>query len=80
MQWCTVSRAIAVLSVLFLAAGCGKYKDQIASQKDEIEKLRLNVAGLTDDRQGLEDKVAGLEDDKRALEEKLQTLELGSRA
>jgi chemotaxis protein MotB len=75
MQWCAASRMIVALSVLAMTAGCGKYKDQIASQKDEIEKLRLGVAGLTDERGNLEDKVAGLEDDKRALEEKVQELE-----
>ena len=75
MQWCAASRTIVALSVLAMTAGCQKYKDQIASQKDEIEKLRLDVAGLTDERGNLEDKVAGLEDDKRALEEKLQALE-----
>lgn len=66
---------IGLAAVVLLATGCQKYKDQIASQKDEIEKLRLDVAGLNGDKTGLEDSIAGLSSDKRALEEKLQELE-----
>ena len=66
---------VGLAAIGLLASGCQKYKDQIASQKDEIEKLRLNVAGLTDDKGNLEGKVAGLEADKKALEEKVQELD-----
>ena len=66
---------IGLAAVVLLATGCQKYKDQIANQKDEIEKLRLDVAGLNGDKTGLEDSIAGLSSDKKALEEKLQELE-----
>jgi chemotaxis protein MotB len=66
---------VGLAAVVLLATGCQKYKDQIANQKDEIEKLRLNLAGLTDEKGDLEGSVAGLQADKKALEEKVQELE-----
>jgi chemotaxis protein MotB len=66
---------VGLAAVVLLASGCQKYKDQIASQKDEIEKLRLSLAGLTDEKGDLEGSLAGLQADKKALEEKVGELE-----
>jgi chemotaxis protein MotB len=66
---------VAVLALALLAAGCGKYKDQIASQKDEIEKLRMSLAGLDAEKGKLEERAAALAADKQALEQKVAELE-----
>jgi chemotaxis protein MotB len=72
----TTLRIVVGLSALtLLATGCQKYKDQIASQKTEIDRLNGSVSGLEEERANLESKVAGLEADKQALEAKVQELE-----
>jgi chemotaxis protein MotB len=66
---------VGLLALALLASGCQKYKDQIASQKDEIEKLRMNLSGLTDEKGKLQESLDGLAADKKALEEKVQELD-----
>jgi chemotaxis protein MotB len=67
--------ALALLALALLAAGCQKYKDQIASQKTEIDKLNAGLANLDQERATLEEVVANLTADKQGLEAKLQELE-----
>lgn len=72
----TVTRLLlATAAVALIAGGCQKYKDQIASQQDEIAKLRINVSELTDDKSDLQDTVAYLSSDKMTMEEKIQAME-----
>jgi chemotaxis protein MotB len=66
---------LAVLALAVAAAGCQKYKDQIASQKTEIDKLRADAAAAAEEKATLEAKVAGLEADKRTLEDEVKELE-----
>lgn len=71
-----LSRSVLPLLALgMLVTGCQKYKDQIAGQQDEIEKLRANVSGLTYEKSDLQDAVADLTSGKLECEGKNQSLE-----
>jgi chemotaxis protein MotB len=63
------------LTLVLMASGCQKYKDQIAGQQDEIAKLNIDLSELTDERGVLLGEVDGLETDVAALEEKNRQLE-----
>jgi chemotaxis protein MotB len=67
--------AIALVAISLLASGCQKYKDQIASQKTEIDKLNASLANLDQEKATLEEVVAGLTADKQGLEAMIQELE-----
>jgi chemotaxis protein MotB len=66
---------VGISALMLLATGCQKYKDQIASQKTEIDKLNASLSGLEEERANLDAKAAGLEADKRELEAKVGELE-----
>ena len=67
--------AVGLLALASLAAGCGKYKDQIANQKTEIDKLNASLANLGQENASLDEQIAGLSTDKQGLEAKIQELE-----
>jgi chemotaxis protein MotB len=76
----------AVLAMVALIATCGlggckKYKEQIASQKDEIEKQQIEIDQLTEERDALESNLGSvtalkvkLEDDVAAREARIAGL------
>ncbi len=61
--------------IAFLVAACGKYKDQIANQKDEISKLRIDRAELEQSKSDLEAEIEKLKSDAGALGAKNSELE-----
>jgi chemotaxis protein MotB len=73
-----MSKLIAawVAGILILGAGCTRpYKDRIASQEDELSKLRIDLSEIAEERTDLEGTVANLGSDKARLEEKNGALE-----
>jgi chemotaxis protein MotB len=68
----------AVAIVLFAAlglAGCKKYKEQIASQKDEIEKQQIEIDQLAEDRDALKSNLESVNAEKAKLEEEVAARE-----
>jgi len=70
-----MTAVVWMLGLALLASGCQKYKAEIASQKSEIEKLRIDLAGRADGRADLQGRADGLASDKAGLEEQVAGLE-----
>ncbi|HUT77959.1 MAG TPA: hypothetical protein VM285_09750, partial [Polyangia bacterium] len=68
--------AASTIGILILAAGCTKpYKERIASQEDELSKLRVELAEGAEERADLDGSLTGLRSDRDRLEEKAGALE-----
>jgi chemotaxis protein MotB len=71
---------IAVAAALTLGGCCKDYKQKIASQKDEIGKLRIDMTELQEQRDDLESRVVDLTAAKNRLDEKVTTYDARIRA
>ncbi|MFO8070442.1 MAG: OmpA family protein [Polyangia bacterium] len=71
---------IAIAAALTLGGCCKDYKQEIASQKDEMGKLRIDMDELREQRDDLEARVVDLTADKKRLDEKVTSYDARIRA
>jgi outer membrane murein-binding lipoprotein Lpp len=64
-RWALISSVL-----LLMVSGCGRYKEELGSAKQQIEKLNSEVKRLTDDVARLKQEKSGLSDDSKTVSDK----------
>jgi len=64
------SWALIVTILVFMVSGCGRYKEELETAKQQTEKLNAEVKGLTEEAARLNQEKSRLSDDSKTLSDK----------